>query len=60
MRIVIEVKKENKDFRSFYQNIVDLIIKQEKFITNKLRKKGDSKTRREKIKRKLKSTLKNK
>jgi 8-oxo-dGTP pyrophosphatase MutT (NUDIX family) len=34
-----DLKKNKKEFRSFYQNIIDLIIKQEKFITNKLRKK---------------------
>jgi len=53
-----ELKKDKKEFRSFYQNIVDLIIKQEKFITNKLRNKSHTKKHREKIKRKIKSTLK--
>jgi len=55
-----ELKKDKKEFRSFYQNIVDLIIKQEKFITNKLRNKSHTKKHREKIKRKIKSTLKRK
>ena len=41
-----ELKKEKKSFRSFYQNIVDLILKQEKHITNKMRIK--EKTRRHK------------
>ena len=55
-----ELKKDKKEFRSFYQNIVDLIIKQEKIITNKLINKSHTKKHREKIKRKLKSTLKKK
>ena len=41
-----ELKKEKKSFRSFYQNIVDLILKQEKHITNKMRIK--EKTRKHK------------
>jgi 8-oxo-dGTP pyrophosphatase MutT (NUDIX family) len=32
-----ELKKQKKEFRSFYQNIVDLIIKQEHHISNKMR-----------------------
>jgi 8-oxo-dGTP pyrophosphatase MutT (NUDIX family) len=31
-----ELKAEKKNFRSFYQNIVDLILKQEKGITDKM------------------------
>jgi|TARA_B110000967_G_C18865249_1_gene552332 8-oxo-dGTP pyrophosphatase MutT (NUDIX family) len=31
-----ELKAEKKNFRSFYQNIVDLILKQEKEITDKM------------------------
>jgi len=34
-----ELKKERKNFRSFYQNIVDLILKQEKNITEKMLRK---------------------
>ena len=34
-----ELKKEKKNFRSFYQNIVDLILKQEKDITEKVFRK---------------------
>ena len=34
-----DLKKEKKEFRSFYQNIVDLIIKQEHEITSKLHSK---------------------
>ena len=30
-----ELKKNKKEFRSFYQNIVDLVIKEEKHISNK-------------------------
>ena len=43
-----ELKKDKKEFRSFYQNIVDLIIKQEKFINRKVKKEGKySETKRE-------------
>ena len=43
-----ELKKEKKNFRSFYQNIVDLIMKQEKDITEKMfrKEKGKNKTRK--------------
>lgn len=34
-----ELKKEKKNFRSFYQNIVDLILKKEKDITEKVFRK---------------------
>ena len=43
-----ELKKEKKDFRSFYQNIVDLVIKEEKSITNKMRSKDKTRKHREK------------
>jgi len=55
-----ELKKQKGDFRSFYQNIVDLIIKEESFITNKMRKSCKTKKCREILKKKLKTTLKNK
>jgi len=55
-----ELKKEKKGFRSFYQNIVDLIIKQEKIIRDKLIKKGKTMKERQKMKNKLKVTIKNK
>jgi len=43
-----ELKKERKGFRSFYQNIVDLIIKEEKNITNKMKSKDKTRKHREK------------
>ena len=43
-----ELKKEKKSFRSFYQNIVDMIIKQEKEITSKVLGKEKTRKRREK------------
>ena len=43
-----ELKKEKKDFRSFYQNIVELIINEEKNITNKIRSKDKTRIHREK------------
>ena len=52
-----ELKKEKKDFRSFYQNIVDMIIKQEKDITEKVKRtlnhrdKKNKSIRRNKTKR---------
>ena len=55
-----ELKKQKGDFRSFYQNIVDLIIKEESFITNKMRKSCKTKKCRVILKKKLKTTLKNK
>ena len=42
------LKKEKKGFRSFYQNIVDLIIKEEKNITNKMKSKDKTRKHREK------------
>ena len=39
-----DLKRERKNFRSFYQNIVDLIIKQEKEITGKMKKKKSRRT----------------
>ena len=49
-----ELKKEKKDFRSFYQNIVELIIKEEKNITNKMRSKYKTRKHREKRRNKTK------
>ena len=52
-----ELKKDKKNFRSFYQNIVDLILKKEKDITEKVfrkekkKNKGNVKTRTHKEKR---------
>ena len=46
-----DLKKERKEFRSFYQNIVDMIIKQEKEITNKFQAKEKEHTRRNREKR---------
>jgi len=62
-----ELKKDKKNFRSFYQNIVDLILKKEKDITEKVfrkekkKNKGNVKTRTHKEKRYRKiKTRKNK
>lgn len=60
-----ELKKEKKEFRSFYQNIVDLIIKKEKIIKQKMRihqktKKNKQVTRKNKLKLKHKKTRRNK
>ena len=63
-----ELKKEKKNFRSFYQNIVDLILKQEKDISEKVfrkekkKNKGNVKTRtrKEKRDRKIKTRKNNK
>ena len=62
-----ELKKDKKNFRSFYQNIVDLILKKEKDITEKVfrkekkKNKGNVKTRTRKEKRDRKiKTRKNK
>lgn len=62
-----ELKKDKKNFRSFYQNIVDLILKKEKDITEKVfrkekkKNKGNVKTRTHKEKRDRKiKTRKNK
>jgi 8-oxo-dGTP pyrophosphatase MutT (NUDIX family) len=35
-----ELKKEKKEFRSFYQNIIDLILKEEKHINKKMKIKS--------------------
>ena len=43
-----ELKSEKKEFRSFYQNIVDMIIKQEKKITGKMKNKEQTRRHREK------------
>ena len=40
-----ELKEEKKNFRSFYQNIVDLILKQEKVITDKMIQSNKTKTK---------------
>jgi 8-oxo-dGTP pyrophosphatase MutT (NUDIX family) len=40
-----ELKEEKKNFRSFYQNIVDLILKQEKMITDKMIQSNKTKTK---------------
>jgi len=53
-----ELKKNKNEFRGFYQNIVDLIIKQEKNICNKLRSKNKTRKQREKIRKKLNCTIK--
>jgi len=42
------LKKEKKEFRSFYQNIVDMIIKQEKEIVGKMKRKEQTRKRKEK------------
>jgi 8-oxo-dGTP pyrophosphatase MutT (NUDIX family) len=58
-----ELKKEKKNFRSFYQNIVDLILKQEKNITEKmLRKeaKHQTKNKTKKHRERKNKTRKNK
>ena len=47
-RLLDELKKEKKEFRSFYQNIVDMIIKQEKEITGKMKNKEQTRRHREK------------
>jgi len=54
-----ELKKEKKGFRSFYQNIVDLILKEEKKITIIMKKSCKTKKCREILKKKIK-TLRNK
>lgn len=41
-----DLKREKTSFRNFYQNIVDLIIKQEKMITAKMRQHGKNKSRK--------------
>ena len=38
-----ELKKEKKNFRSFYQNIVDLILKRQDEITNRIHNKENNK-----------------
>ena len=40
-----DLKREKTSFRSFYQNIVDLILKQEKMITDKMRQSNKTKTK---------------
>jgi len=46
-----DLKKEKKEFRNFYQNIVDMIIKKEDEITNKFQAKEKEHTRRHREKR---------
>ncbi len=55
-----ELKKQKNKFRSFYQNIVDLIIKEEKNITNKMKNYCKTRKCKELLNKKLKTTLKNK
>ena len=43
-----ELKSDKKEFRSFYQHIVELIIKQEKEITGKMKNKEQTRRHREK------------
>ncbi len=54
-----ELKKEKKSFRSFYQNIVDLIIKEEKHVSNKLKQHSHTKKNRDKLKKHMRNTRKN-
>jgi 8-oxo-dGTP pyrophosphatase MutT (NUDIX family) len=54
-----ELKKEKKSFRSFYQNIVDLIIKEEKHVSNKMRRHYTTKKNKDKIKKHMRNTRKN-
>jgi 8-oxo-dGTP pyrophosphatase MutT (NUDIX family) len=44
-----DLKKEKKEFRSFYQNIVEMIIKQEKEITKKFQSNERTRRQREKL-----------
>ena len=44
-----DLKKEKKEFRSFYQNIVEMIIKQEKEITKKFQTNERTRRQREKL-----------
>jgi len=53
-----ELKRDKKEFRSFYQNIVDLILKQKDNITGKLIKQVKTRKHREKLKKKLNKTKK--
>ena len=58
-----DLKREKNSFRSFYQNIVDLILKQEKMITDKMIQSNKTKTRRSKNTRRGRrnhNTMKNK
>tara|TARA_B110000858_G_C17735215_1_gene442172 strand:+ start:166 stop:747 length:582 start_codon:yes stop_codon:yes gene_type:complete len=52
-----ELKKDKKEFRSFYQNIVDLILKQKDNIASKLIKQVKTRKHRDKLKKKLNKKL---
>ena len=54
-----ELKKQKKEFRSFYQNIVDMILKEEKNISNKMIKHCKTKKCREKLRQKIRKSIKN-
>lgn len=49
-----DLKREKSSFRSFYQNIVELILKQEKMITDKMRQSKKTKIRKNKMETKSK------
>ena len=51
-----DLKREKTSFRSFYQNIVDLILKQEKMITDKMIQSKKTKTKTKTRIRKSKKT----
>lgn len=55
-----ELKKNKKEFRSFYQNIVDLVIKEEKHISNKMKMRASTRKNKDKIKKRLSKSHKNK
>ena len=56
-----ELRKEKNEFRSFYQNIVDLILKEEKQINQKMKiQSKNEKIRKNKKTRKNEKTRKNK
>lgn len=55
-----DIKKQQKQFRSFYQNIIDIILKDKLYISQFIRKKLKTKTNKIKIKnKKLSKTSKN-
>lgn len=49
-----DLKREKTSFRSFYQNIVELILKQEKMITDKIKQYGKKQSRKTKKGTKMK------
>ena len=51
-----ELKKNKSEFRSFYQHIVDLIIKEEKQITTKMNRCIQSRKRKHTLVNKLNKT----